>query len=72
MNASSQYWSCAMEGVPFGVRYPSELMARDAARKHMECFKDIERIQIVQVQLASLGYEGREAKPYNPFDGAAL
>lgn len=65
----ANYWSCAMEGVPFGVRYPSESMAREAARNHIKAHKDIERIQIVEVMLVSHGYEDR---PYDPFGGLVL
>ena len=56
----ARYWSLAMEGVPFGLRYPSESYARDAAKKVLTVHADIERVEILEISTRSLGYEARK------------
>lgn len=54
------YHSLGMDGVPFGVRYPSEQMCRDAAQKTMGEFSDIDRVEILKITTQSFGYEYRK------------
>ncbi len=67
-----QWWSLAMEGVPFGLRLPSLSYAQDVARKTLAAHKDIERVEIMYLTARSLEFVSRDPKPFDPFKGVQL
>ena len=67
-----EWYSLAMEGVPFGLRLPSLSYAQDAARKCLAAHPDIERIEIMKIAAKSIQFVSRDPAPFDIFKGVVL